>query len=207
MKGFISKTLVALCAGAGLATAGCGTYRECVDPCYLQRLTYASRQEVHQTFDPQVNNGHVLDQTVWNYHFKPGTAELTSGGLEHLAYLSRRRPNPDPKVWLQTAQDLAYDPAAPDKFVKARNDLDLKRIKAIQQFLTAQTAGRPMAFEVNIHDPGEIGISSIPIGGETRAANNSLQKMYMRSEGALPRTAGAGTSGTTGGGGGGGGGR
>ena len=69
---------------------------------------------------PQVSNGHVLDQTVWNYDFEPGTDKLTGGGLEHLAYLARRRPQPDPMVYLQTAQDVAYDPASPDKLAATR---------------------------------------------------------------------------------------
>ncbi len=62
----------------------------------------------------------MLDQTVWNYHFEPGTDKLTPGGLEHLAYLARRRPYPDPVVFLQTAQDVAYDPARRTKMRGAR---------------------------------------------------------------------------------------
>ena len=71
-------------------------------------------------FAPQVNNGQVLDQTIWNYHFEPGTDRLTAGGLEHLAYIARRRPHPDTAVYLQTAQDVAYDPASPDKLAETR---------------------------------------------------------------------------------------
>src|SRR5438309_2350326 len=109
MKGFITTKLAAgIMAGVALS-GGCETYRSIVDPCYPQRYEYAARQEVLAAIAPQINNGHVLDQTVWNYHFEAGTDKLTPGGLEHLAYLARRRPTPDPVVYVQTAQDIAYD--------------------------------------------------------------------------------------------------
>ena len=54
----------------------------------------------------QVHNGHVLDQTVWNSHFEPGTDHLTAGGLAHLDYLARRRPAPDTTVFLEVAKDV-----------------------------------------------------------------------------------------------------
>jgi hypothetical protein len=193
MNGFISKTLVALGLGGGIvALGGCDKYLSCVDVCYPQRYEYQARQEVQACFDPQVNNGHVLDQTIWNHHFEAGTDKLTPGGLEHLAYIARRRPSPDPMVWLQTAQDVAYDPAAPDKFVQARNSLDKKRIAAIEKFLTADTAGRPVKFVVSLHDPAEVGMHAIP-------ADRAVQQMYNGYRGNLPVTAGAGNISATGG--------
>src|SRR5438132_1499098 len=33
-----------------------------------------------------------LNQTIWNHHFEWGTDQLTPGGLDHLAHLTRRRP-------------------------------------------------------------------------------------------------------------------
>src|SRR5262249_20338609 len=143
---------------------------------------------------PQVLNGHVLDQTVWNYHFEPGTDRLTQGGIEHLAYLARRRPCPDPMVYLQTAQDVPYDPAAPDKFAEARVNLDNRRIQAVQNYLTAQTAGRHLNFEVAIHDPGEVGLPATPVG-------ITIQKLNMGYQGNLPTSAGAGGASVSGGGG------
>src|SRR5579864_9099990 len=113
MKGFILKTLAVVSAGGGLAVSvGCNGYRDIVDPCYPQRYEFASRTEVATALAPQVFNGHVLDQTIWNYQFEPGTDKLTPGGMEHLAYLARRRPYPDAMIYLQTAQDIPYDPAA-----------------------------------------------------------------------------------------------
>jgi hypothetical protein len=115
--------------------------------------------------------------------FEPGTATLTPGGLEHLAYLARRRPCPDPTIYLQVAQDIPYDPAAPDKFVEARNELDTKRMQAIQDYLTAQTAGRCLTFHVVRHDPAEVGLSAVPVGVSVRIMQTSSQGVFVRPSG------------------------
>jgi hypothetical protein len=168
MKGFIAKTACVVVMTGGLAgLGGCVGYRDVVDPCYPERYEYAAREEVKAAFVPQVTNGHVLDQTIWNYQFEHspeglGTDVLTPGGMEHLAYLARRRPHPDSCLYLQTAQDVPYDAAHPEKFVEERARLDNLRIAAIQRFLNAQTAGRPVAFQVAIHDPAEVGQHAIP---------------------------------------------
>jgi hypothetical protein len=197
MKGIINKTLLAGgCMGLLGAGVGCETlYRDLVDPCYPQRYEYAARQEVHAAYAPQVQNGHVLDQTVWNYHFDPGTDRLNPAGLEHLAYLARRRPQPDPMVYLQTAQDLSYDPANPDRYDQGRADLDSRRIAAIQKYLNTQTAGRHMDFVVTIHDPSpEVGLPAVP-------AATTIQRLYSGYQGNLPSGAAAGVSGGGGSGG------
>ncbi len=200
MKGIITKGLTAACLTAGLtAGGGCDVYRNLVDPCYPERYTYEARQEVRAAFGPQVHNGHVLDQTVWNYHFEPGTDKLTPGGMAHLGYLARRRPSPDCIVFLQTAQDVSYDPAAPEKFADARTKLDNGRIKAVQNYLNAQTAGRGVSFDVAVHDPAETGLAASSVGV-------SITKMNTGFQGNLPATAGAGASSVSGGGGAGGGG-
>jgi uncharacterized membrane protein YgcG len=200
MKGFMAKSVTAVCLAGGLAGAGgCELYRNLVDPCYPERYEFVTRQEVGTALAPQVFNGHVLDQTVWNNHFEPGTDKLTRGGMEHLAYLARRRPAPDGRVYLQTAQDLVYDPAAPEKFAQLRGDLDSRRIQVVQNYLTAQTAGRHLAFDVIVHDPSEVGMSAV-------AAGVSIQKMQIGFQGNLPTTAGAGGANVAGGGGAGGGG-
>src|SRR5438270_5114030 len=98
-----------------------------------------ARKEVSAAIARQVMNGHVLDQTVWNYHFEPGSANLTAGGLDHLAYLARRRPQADCTVYLQTAEDVPYDAAAPENLVRVRSDLDVRRKQAVLAILTAQT--------------------------------------------------------------------
>jgi hypothetical protein len=199
MKGIIAKTAMTLCVLTSLGwLTGCETdgdrvgYRDVVDPCYPQRYWYSSRQEVNAAMAPQVNNGHILDQTVWNYHFEPGTDRLTPGGMEHLAYLARRRPCPDPVVYLQTAQDIPYDQATPEKFPDLRATLDNRRIQAVQSYLVAQSAGRNANFEVFVHDPSDPGIAAPPAG-------ITIQKMYLGSQGNLPLTAGAGATNASGG--------
>jgi hypothetical protein len=204
MKGFIAKTVTLVGLGGCVAAGGgCNAYREVVDPCYPARYEYMARQETNEPFTTQVNNGHVLDQTVWNYHFEKkfeenpktkvvtaiGTADLTPGGMDHLAYLARRRPHPDPIIYLQTAQDLPYDAEHPEQFIERRRQLDEARIVAIQNYLKAQTAGRDVAFQIAIHDPAEPGISAVP-------AARSVADMYNGSRGNL--TLGGGGGGTTG---------
>ncbi len=155
MKGFIRHAGLGLCWTAVLLGGfGCYRYRDLIDPCWPDRYNYMARRELKAAFQPQVFNGHVLDQTVWNWFFEPGSDQMTAGGLSKLAYLARRRPHPDPLVFLQTAQDVAYDSAAPDKLAETRADLDARRVQAIQKFLVAQTGGS-CQFKVEIHDPAE----------------------------------------------------
>ena len=181
MNGFAARAVSTFCALSGIAALGCYTWGDVVDPCYPQRYEFAARQEVKQAFSPQVQNGHILDQTVWNYHFEPGTATLTPAGLEHLAYLARRRPCPDPTIYLQVAQDIPYDPHKFAEFVEARNVLDTKRAQAVQDFLTAETTGRNLAFNVVRHDPPEDGISAVPQAVSVRLFQLSAQGVAVRS--------------------------
>jgi hypothetical protein len=192
MKGFLRRA--ALVLGGGAAAAGGCCYRDIVDPCWPQRYNAMARAEVNAAMAPQVQNGHVLDQTVWNYQFEVGTDKLTAGGLEHLAYLARRRPQPDCVVYLQTAQDVLNDPAAPDKMTEARQDLDAKRIVAVQKFLNAQTAGRHADFQVLVHDPADVGVSGVFV-------DNAVTAMYGRARGGLTTFGGGGGGSPTGGGG------
>jgi hypothetical protein len=163
-----------------MAATGCYSWGDICDPCYPQRYEFAARQEVKQAFAPQVLNGHILDQTVWNYHFEPGSATLTPAGLEHLAYLARRRPCPDPNIYLQVAQDISYDPNKFADFVEARNTLDTKRAQAIQDFLTAETSGRNLTFNVVRHDPPEDGMSAVPQAVSVRLFQLSAQGVVVK---------------------------
>src|SRR5262249_17067656 len=110
-----------------------------------------------------------------------------------LAYLSRRRPAPDRTIYLATALDLSYDPACPERYGAARQELDGLRVQAVQKYLTALNAGRPHEFHVRVPDPGDVSLCTIPV-------SFSISQMYSRFRG------GVGTVGGTGGGGGGGGG-
>jgi hypothetical protein len=193
MKGLIRKAAAALVCAAGAGGLGClDCYHDLVDPCYPQRYEAEARREVVGAYAPQIANGHVLDQTVWDYDFEAGTDRLTGGGLEHLAYLARRRPAPDPVVYLQTAQDVAYDPAKPDEMAAKRQELDAKRVIAIQQFLTAQTGGRRGEFQVLVHDPSDVTLPGAWGGVE-------YARMIGRAVGGLPVGGGVSGGGATGG--------
>jgi hypothetical protein len=186
MKGFIAKLMAtsSVAAGSLVAAAGCAGWQEqwhdVVDPCYPQRYMFSSRQLVKAHFAPQVQNGHILDQTVWNYHFEPGTAILTPGGMEHLAYLARRRPCPDTNIYLQVAQDIPYDPSRYAEFIEARNNLDSKRTQAVQDFLNAETTGRNLVFNVVRHDPPEDGMSAVPQAVSLRLQQLAAQGVLVR---------------------------
>jgi hypothetical protein len=90
-------------------------------------------------------------------------------------------------LYLQTAQDVVYDQTAPEKMVETRQTLDGKRIAAIQAYLTAQTAGRPVQFQVFVHDPAEPSLSSVPV-------NFAVTQMYFRFRGGLLTGGGGGNA-------------
>lgn len=167
----------AVLAGA-IGSGGCKTLGDCVDPCYPERYNYKARNEVIAAFAPQVQNGHILDQTLYNTAFVVGTDELTNIGRDQLDTLVRRRPYPDPRVFLATARDIPYEPANPGAFVETRRNLDNARAAAVQKYLGAQTAGRPMQFEVVVHDP-------MPVGEHADPANKSIRLWQQAFTGSL----------------------
>jgi len=226
LAGFAAVLVAGCCTTGNCPPCGVGPgpdvkNLELYDRCWPERYQNLARREVNHAFAPQIMNGHVLDQTVWNYMFeidpKSGRAgdRLNAYGLSHLAYLARRRPNPDPHVYLQTAQDIPYNQADdPTKFIMARTDLDHRRVKAVHDFLQAQTACRNLGYDfyVAVHDPAEVGIAAIPVGGNQPATLyrvfGSVPQLYGNFRGILPATAGGGygtMGGGTGGGSGGGG--
>jgi hypothetical protein len=93
---------------------------------------------------------------------------------------------------VETAQDIPYDPATPDKFTQARNDLDQKRSEAVQKYLRAYAGSRGLAFQVLIHDPNEVGISAAPAG-------QSILRSNAGAVGVLPLGSGAGGGSVSGG--------
>jgi hypothetical protein len=227
MKGFITKSVAGVTLGASLSLlAGCVCYRKAVDPCWPERYNALSRASVAQAVNAQAYNGHVLDQTIYDYFFAPDkdgrpTDVLHPAGLERLKYLARRRPVPDLHIFLQTAQDIPYVPGAADKAIAARAELDTRRIQAIQAYMSVLLApcGITTPVQVTVIDPGPDGINGIFIGGSMQPGRDlpvigAIQKLWLNAQGLLPVNfmAGGGTSGgstgggTSGGGGGGGGG-
>src|SRR5258707_15513453 len=110
MNKYMARMFAAVGLVASLLT-GCANYRDWVEPCWPERYNTTARREVVEAFAPQVQNGHILDQTIWNYMFDAGTDELNGYGKYKLDYVVRRRPAPDANVFLQTAHDVVYNPA------------------------------------------------------------------------------------------------
>jgi hypothetical protein len=190
MKGFMKSVLAAACASGWFSAVGCHSGGDktfsCIDHCQHERYSAAARQEVITAFTPQVQNGRILDQTIWNEAFEPGTDKLTPLGWDKLDQLVRRRPQPDPRIFLATSRDLPFNPAKADDYADARRDLDAKRSATIQKYLASQTAGRPVPFEVLVHDPSPTGLP----GNAARNESLSLQGAYTGRLGA----GGGGTS-------------
>src|SRR5438105_1292600 len=160
----ITKALLGAAALVCGSTLGCG-YRDFVDVSYPERYEYEDRQCVCAYLTTQAQNGHILDQTIWNIYFEPGTDRLTAPGINQLSALGRRRPMPDVVVYLQTANDIAVDPANLPAMVKARVELDMARKKSVESFMLAQTG---LQFQViTPHDPtvpylsGQEGVSIV----------------------------------------------
>jgi hypothetical protein len=160
MNGFISKIVAGSCLGAGvMAFTGCTQYRDVVDPCWFERYNSLARHSVNELEYAQSAKGHLLDQTVWNWHFEPDgkgmpTAVLNGAGMETLRLISRHLPAPDFQIYLQTAQDVPYSAVVPpEKIVFERDKLNERRIQAIQTFLATQA---PMhgggVYTVGVHD-------------------------------------------------------
>jgi hypothetical protein len=170
--------------GGGCGAGGCGIggargeghgplgdcWRNAVDPCYPERYWYAARQATVYPFAQQVLNGHVLNQTIWNYYFDFGTDVLTPAGIEKLNSLVRTRPAPDPRIYIQTARDI---PATVDplKIPEIRTDLDARRAEAIRKHLASQPQFAPVAYEVYVHDSA---VPSINAEMAMRAYNGSF---------------------------------
>jgi len=184
------KRLTAWMLTAGLAglAVSCIPYNNMVDRCWPERYAYTGRREVVESFAPQVQNGHILDQTVWNYDFEKGTDQLNGMGLSKLDYMVRRRPAPDACIYLATARDVIYDPANADAYGNGRRELDSKRVAAVQKYLAQQMVGRPMQFEVLIHDPFEVGMPA-------EESATAIRQQQSSAKGTLPISGGINSAG------------
>lgn len=162
MARYMTKLVAgAVLAGGAALAAGChsdGSDHWHGDPCWPDRYSNESRAAVVANFQPQVENGQVLDQTVWNMHFEFGTDKLNGAGMDKLDQIARRRPHPDPRVFIQTARDIAYDPAKSEEYGAKRQELDTKRTAAVQKYLGATLTGRQTSFDVQVHDPAMPGV-------------------------------------------------
>ena len=175
MNRYFKAAMVAAFMPLGLASLGCAhksgsdcgagangrggdhVRMGCYDSCWPDRYSYAARQSVVAPFAQQAATGHFLHQTLWNYYFEQGTDKLTPGGMEKLDSVARTTPSPDPRLYIQTARDVAVTPENMDKVVALRNDLNGKRAAAIKKYMTTQF-GSGMEYEVYVHDAPVPGI-------------------------------------------------
>jgi hypothetical protein len=161
MARYMNKLVAgAVLAGGAALAAGCHADGEHGhgDPCWPDRYANESRAAVVANFQPQVENGQVLDQTVWNSHFEYASDKLNGAGMDKLDQIARRRPHPDPRVFIQTARDIPYDAGKPEEYAAKRQELDTRRVAAVQKYLSASLTGRPTTFDIQIHDPAVPGI-------------------------------------------------
>jgi hypothetical protein len=188
MNGFIRRAALGTSLGILLTvTVGCvQSYRELVDPCWPERYRHQARESIRDAFNVQAANGHALDQTVWNQHFEAGTDKLTRAGEEHLKYMARRQPAPDPNVTVQPAYDAKGN---------AKN-LDERRVQAVQEYLSkiAANRGAMVNFVVTVRDMSEPGLPTrtAPNIYYTPAAVREAQQLLRDT------TPGAATGSTTG---------
>ena len=170
MNRMIRAAAAAVVLAGGLGSVGCvhsggpsieDRYRNYVDPCYPERYNHMARLEVVAPFAQQVHNGHVMNQTVYNWYFEAGSDKLTPAGVEKLDSLARVRPVPDAKIYIQTARDIVVTAENTGKIADLRANLDAKRGAAIQKYMAEQPAfGTAVAYEVYVHDPVVPGINS-----------------------------------------------
>jgi hypothetical protein len=215
MNRFIPRTALGLSLSL-IVLSGCAWYREVVDPCWPQRYNALALGSVNEANNAQAFNGHVLDQTVWNYHFQydprsgAPTDRLNAAGIEKLKEISRRRPAPDTRIFLATAQDLpGLADQPPEKILETRNKLNTDRTAAIQKFLASQAPGH--SYLVEVHDPAEVYLPALELAGSLppaapRPVIGGYQKLQDNFQGVLPAESGTSSGGTGGLGGGGGGG-
>jgi hypothetical protein len=180
------------CAGRSGATSGSRT-SNCIDPSWPDRYAFAARQAVIAPFAQQVTNGHFANQVVWNWYFEPGTDKLNGAGTEKLDSIARSTPNPDTKLFLQAARDLAVTPENTDKIVAMRDELTAKRAAAVHKYMGTQP-GPTVMYELSVVDMPTPGIYA-PFG------TNAFRGQLAGYQGSI-QGGGGGSSGAVGGGGG-----
>lgn len=154
-----------------VSVTGCyGTFHELVDPCYPERYNCKAREEVNDYRNAQVQNGLILEQTLFVHHFNPASEMLHPGGVALLQRLANRRPYPESVVYIQTAQNnYDLDFKKPEEYANKRKELDEKRRVEVEKFLKME---RPdVNFTVVVSNPPKVGIS----GAEGRAAVNNIR--------------------------------
>lgn len=140
-------------AGKSAQPEGWTRYYNAVDPCYPERYNAQARAHTLAPFATQVNNGNVLEATVWNWHFDTSSDTLNPAGQAKLDAIAQKRPAPDGKVYLQVARDIpAYGAGGLDTVAARRDELTAKRAETIRKYMAAQPALQPVNYEVFVID-------------------------------------------------------
>lgn len=148
-----------------------------------QRNSYLARESVLHPFEVQMNNAAVLNGVVNNLDFDSGTDRLNGVGRDKLDRHARKMPAPDAKVFLQTAADVPFDPAAPERAVQVRTDLDQKRAQAVLSYLNTRPNTRGVAFEVVAIDIADPGTNSAGPASAVRGLNTQYRSTLTGSVG------------------------
>jgi hypothetical protein len=169
MNGFIKKAVAGSCLSLSLGMlVGCDHYRDIVDPCWMERYDSMAKHSVNDMLNVQADRGHMLEQTIWNWHFetdpKTGAAtdHLNAAGFAVLQRIARTLPAPDGQLFVQNAQDipLAKD-VPPETLLAQRDQLNRRRIDAVHRFLSTQVITHPgMNYQVAVHDFLPTGVPS-----------------------------------------------
>ena len=140
-----------------------------------------------------MDNGHVLDQTIWNYHFEPGTDKLTPAGLEKLDYLARTPAGPGPAaVPADGPRRGRTTRPTRTSWSPTASDLDAKRAAAVQKYLAARPPAGRWPFEVQVHDPADPGIDGRRPGNAVRGCPAGTERDRRRAAAATWPAAGGG---------------
>ena len=187
------------------AAGGGGVYRSFVDPCWPERYNMEARAEVLAPFAQQVNNGSVLNQTIWNWYFETGSDKLTPAGQKKLDSIAQTRPSPDTRLYLQATRDVPVTNENMDKVGAERESLTAKRAASIQKYMGTQPAigGNATAYEIFVHDTPTLGMPAAFAASAYRSQGSGYTGGLQGSGGSGGGGSGGGGGGSGGGGGGG----
>jgi len=161
------RAAAAACLALGVVFAvGCSGQRTSVQDRFSnhntnymwpEKYAYQAREPVLHSFEQQALNAAVVDEVVNNSYFELGSEKLNPVGQTKLNQLARKVPQPNPTIWLQMSNDVAFDAANPSKTAMARQELDQKRAQTILGYLASRPNPRGTNFTVepiDIDDPG-----------------------------------------------------
>ena len=107
------------------------------DHCWPNQYAREAYNRTQAPFGTQMNNGNVLECTLWNHYFMSEDgkqAELNPVGKSRIEYLARKRPYVIPSLYLQTTFD---------------SKLDERRVKNIIEYAASKSM-EPNAWQVTL---------------------------------------------------------